>query len=452
MKRTRNEVRLDTRTARMKLARRDKPYFRVARAGALPVHLGYRRHAEGRPGSWIARRYCGEGRYEIEALGTADDDPRLPADGVKVLTFDQAQDAAKVWADGRIAADRAKAEGHAELTVSKAVEPYLAARKARDPRAGADAELRLRHHVLAAPLADVAVANLTDADFTKWRNGLRRGGRAAKPGKQPLAAATLARLFNDLRAALRAAATTARLSADVLATITAGCKRPEGASRARPKQLLSDADMRKLVAAAETEDPDFGALVLVLAATGARFDQAARATVADFQPDARRLMLPLSRKGRGTKQQSHVAVPLPDDVVGRLRSLAAGRAGHEPLLLRWHHRQAPAEAGSGRLGAWDRVERRPWRHAAEMTRAWDRAIAAAELPADLVPYALRHSSIVRGLRAGLPVRLVAAVHDTSVPMIEKHYSAFIVDQSEELLRRAMVPLAPASVTPLREVG
>ena len=436
----------------MKLTRRDKPYFRIARAGALPVHLGYRRHAEGRPGSWIARRYCGEKRYEIEALGTADDDPRLPADGAAVLTFDQAQEAAKSWADARLVADRARAEGYAELTVKRSVLSYVALRLARDPRAGADAEMRLAHHVLKAPLAALALPSLTDAHFTKWRAGLRRGGRGAGSNKDALAPATLARLLNDLRAALRAAAMDARLSADVLATIARGCKRPEGATRARPKQLLSDADLRRLVQAAEAEGADFAALVLMLAATGARFDQAARVTVADFQPDARRLMLPLSRKGRGTKQQSHIAVPLPDDVVDRLRPLTAGRRGHDPLLTRWHHRQVAAEPGTGRLGPWERVERRAWTHAAEMTRGWNRALAAAELPADLVPYSLRHSSIVRGLRAGLPVRLVAAVHDTSLSMVEKHYAAFIVDQSEELLRRALVPLTGARVAPLREVG
>jgi hypothetical protein len=36
---------------------------------------------------------------------------------------------------------------------------------------------------------------------------------------------------------------------------------------------------------------------------------------------------------------------------------------------------------------------------------------------------------------------VAAVHDTSGMMIEKHYGAFIVDATEDLLRRAMVPMA-----------
>jgi hypothetical protein len=49
------------------------------------------------------------------------------------------------------------------------------------------------------------------------------------------------------------------------------------------------------------------------------------------------------------------------------------------------------------------------------------------------------------LRAGLPVRLVSAVHDTSVAMIEKHYAAFIVDAVEDLLRRAVVPLLSGEV-------
>jgi hypothetical protein len=50
----------------------------------------------------------------------------------------------------------------------------------------------------------------------------------------------------------------------------------------------------------------------------------------------------------------------------------------------------------------------------------------------VIPYALRHSSIVRGLRANLPIRLVAALHDTSVVMIERHYGRYIADGLEEL--------------------
>ena len=38
------------------------------------------------------------------------------------------------------------------------------------------------------------------------------------------------------------------------------------------------------------------------------------------------------------------------------------------------------------------------------------------------------------------MRLVAALHDTSSAMIEKHYAAFIVDAMDELAARAIVPL------------
>jgi hypothetical protein len=86
-----------------------------------------------------------------------------------------------------------------------------------------------------------------------------------------------------------------------------------------------------------------------------------------------------------------------------------------------------------------------------MRSAWADIVAAAGLPAGTVPYSLRHSSIVRGLAAGLPTRLVAALHDTSSAMIEKHYAAFIADAMDELAARAIVPLAPSTPSPLREV-
>jgi hypothetical protein len=67
-------------------------------------------------------------------------------------------------------------------------------------------------------------------------------------------------------------------------------------------------------------------------------------------------------------------------------------------------------------------------------------IERAGLPADTVPYSLRHSSIVRGLRAALPVRLVAQLHDTSDKMIERHYASSIVNALDDLTAAAVVPL------------
>ncbi len=447
----RTEAKLDTRNARRALPHRAKPYFRLARRGAFPVHLGYYRGKD-RPGTWIGRRYLGGKEYETAALGTADDDPRLPADGVAVLDFDQAQRAVISWADGKMQAARAAVAAEGSPTVRAAVEAYITSRKARQARAGRDAELRLGHHVLKSPLADLLLLALTDADLAKWRKAIGRGGRGrAAESITPLASSTIARLLNDLRAALTASARAAKAPADLHTTIRDGLRAPERSGRARAKQVLPDGDVRKLVEAAAAHDADFGALVLVLASTGARFDQAARLTVGDFQPRARRLMIPVSHKGKGEKQITHIAVPVPDDVVARLKPLATGRAGHEPLLTRWHHRQVAGDKEAGVLPGWERDRRRAWSVSAEIARPWHATVEAAHLSPSLIPYCLRHSSIVRGLRAGLPVRLVAAAHDTSVAMIEKHYGAFIVDATEDLLRRAMVPMAGVEVMVVTKV-
>jgi len=67
---------------------------------------------------------------------------------------------------------------------------------------------------------------------------------------------------------------------------------------------------------------------------------------------------------------------------------------------------------------------------------------ATELdPAEVTLYALRHSSIVRQLLAGVPTRVVAATHDTSVAMLERTYSRCIGEHSDALTRVALLDLA-----------
>jgi len=67
-------------------------------------------------------------------------------------------------------------------------------------------------------------------------------------------------------------------------------------------------------------------------------------------------------------------------------------------------------------------------------------------------YALRHSSIVNQLLAGVPVRVVAAGHDTSVAMLERTYSRHIGDHSDGLVRSSLIDVdgeADKKVVPLR---
>jgi integrase len=432
---------LSTRSARMRLTARAKPYWRLIAEG---LHLGYRRSTVARrAGTWLCRRYLGDERYEVHALGAADDFPDMHG-ATNVLRFDEAISAARGWAHERADAERTARAGKVVPTVRQAIEGYIARRRRKaSPGSGQDAELRLSHHVLRSPLAELSLDRLTREALDAWREGLRRGGRAASD--EPLASSTLARLLNDVRAALRAGAQGADL-AKVGALVRDALRAPADPDRARAKQILPDAEVRRIIEAAYTQDDDFGALVLVLAATGCRLSQAARLTVADLQVDRERIMIPVSLKGRGQKHRDGIAVPLPADTLARLRPLIAGRRAHELLLMRWHHRQVEGDKEAGRLPAWTKDERRAWRFAAEMVRPWRATLTTAQLPADLVPYCLRHSSIVRGLRAGLPVRLVAAAHDTSVAMIERHYGHFIVDASEDLLRRAAMLLTPAGDT------
>jgi integrase len=196
-------------------------------------------------------------------------------------------------------------------------------------------------------------------------------------------------------------------------------------------------------------DGDLLRLVLVLAATGARFSQVLRLTVGDLEGN--RLHVPTSRKGRPLKQRQRVAVRLGPDVTKALRAIAIGRHDDEPLLERWRWKQlGPAK--------WIKDRREAWQFASELTRHWESIRRGAGLSDDIVPYALRHSSIVRYIRAGLPLRYIASLHDTSTAMIERHYSAFIVDALDDMAERALTPLveiatiAPAAMEASEHAG
>jgi integrase len=380
-------------------------------------------------GRWVLRRYLGGQTYATESIGTADDNQ--DADNVSILTFFQAQAKAREVAKGY----REAPAGAAKLTVRDAIESYLGSSRGRDQR------IRLSKHVLTDEIANQIVPSLTQSALSNWRNRL----------PQKLSVAIRKRFTTDFRAALNVFAKLNRkdLPDDLSIIIKHGLASEEKAETgARKAQVLTDADLRRLIEAAWEVDSlgawegDLVRVIIVLAATGARFSQVIWMTVGDVQES--RLMIPTSAKGRGSKSVARYAVPIGPDVVDALRPSVAGRMGHETLLLRPHWVHV-----SG--GRYTKGERGPWKWPVGLSRPWSEILQQAGLPSGTVPYSLRHSSIVRGLRAGLPVRLVAALHDTSTPMIEKHYSAFISDAMNDLAAKAIVPLTSAPVRTLREV-
>lgn len=407
------------------------------RAVDADIHLGYRKAI--RSGRWVVRWYLGGQSYSQETIGTADD--ASSADGINVFSYTQARKAAVDLVE-RKRAEAAIATAGEVPTVGAAVEAYMVARDKRHADQGgkgkSDARRRLTRHVVSdSKLCAIKLHELTADDLKKWT--------AARPAN--LKSSSLRRVANDFKAALNGAADAERerMPASLPATIKAGLSAGEdSAPVARDKQALADDDIRKIIDAARAVDAgdgwdgDLHRMVLVLAATGARFSQARRIAVGDVQREQSRIMVPTSRKGRGVKKVTHIAVRVGADVIDALHSEIIGRKASEPLLRRWRHVQVP-NPENPRRPKWERESRAAWLHAAELVRPWAAILTRASM-ADIVPYALRHSSIVRQLRRGLPVQLVAKAHDTSAAIIERHYAAAIVDALDDLAAGAVIPL------------
>ena len=165
--------------------------------------------------------------------------------------------------------------------------------------------------------------------------------------------------------------------------------------------ILSDDKVREFVAAAYGIDDQFGLLTDTLAVTGARPSQAVRLRVEDLHdhPVRPKLMMPKSAKGgdrnRAEKKLERYSVPITVQLAARLKAAAKGRADHAPLLLQ----------GDGS----------PWgdNPGAGYHREVKKIVTDIGADPDATMYALRHSSIVRMLKANVPIRLVASLHNTT---------------------------------------
>lgn len=77
----------------------------------------------------------------------------------------------------------------------------------------------------------------------------------------------------------------------------------------------------------------------------------------------------------------------------------------------------------------------PWKYSMMRVR-FERLKKRLELPEDCVLYSYRHASITEALKAGVDTATVAAMHGTSITMLERHYSHVIQD-SDHLSQAAM---------------
>lgn len=383
---------------RLRLDPQGKPYF--VPTVTPGISLGYRRIKD-RAGTWTARIADGKGGNRLQSLGVADD----LASGTNVLTYEQAQDAARLV--------NAAPQVEGQLTVERALKEYEASDKDRHPGNVSRVRYWLGYRKdkdknwIVPALALKDLGELTVNELEAWRDGIKA------------APATVNRTIRILKTALTAAADRYPERGIVTNAWRVGLKQKKHKHKAN-NTVLGDNQVRDLVAAAYRVDQAFGLFVEVGAVTGARPSQIERLEVGDLQDGkAPRLMMPTSDKGTGEKA-SHIMVPITASLAAKLRS---NRGPSEPLLLR------------SKGDAWSS-------YSADYRLPFAQAVAKAKLDSigkRVTFYALRHSSIVRRIMLGVPLREIAAIHDTSVVMIERHYSKHI-DQYGDSVRVGLLDL------------
>jgi integrase len=389
--------RLEKRATRIKLPVAKKPYdFTPIGSG---ISLAYRRNQGA--GTWVARVADGRGGHWTKAIAAADD--LEDANGGTVLDFWQAQERARTLARGR----SSDSDAGELLSVAQAADRYEADLRTRG--GGLENVARIRRHVPPA-LAAKTVALLTKRDMRHWRDGLIR---------KRLRPSSINRTAGSLKAALNLAAAQDERIANRSVWET-GIPNIPDAQESR-NVILAEPVVRDIIARAyQVGGEAFGLFTETAAISGARPSQLARLEVRDLQDDRAdpRLMMPSSRKGRGVKKIARTPVPITRSLAIKLRCAAAGRAEDAQLLVRANGKPFM------RSGHTDRFK-----------RTVDRAgIVGVSI------YALRHSNIVRQILAGVPMRVVAVLHDTSVGMLERTYSRHIASHADGVARHALLDL------------
>lgn len=419
MARTIRSPKLDTRSARARLAARREPYWHMLTAG---LHLGYRR-AGAHGGAWIARAYDAATRKRAyQALGPADD--ALDADGERVVSFAQAQAKARGWLprafhDGRddgAGTSRGASPDGRPKTVGDAVRAYLAWLNAeKKPSTALASRSAATAHILPA-LGDVRLEALRATHVRRWHEALARAPARLRTGRGAAAPRVRETSGEDAKRARRSSANR------VLTVLKAALNRlhHEGlvasdeawravkpfakADAARLRYLGRDEATRLLNAC----PPDFRRIVRGALLTGCRYGELCRLEVGDFNVDAGTLHV---RETKGGKPRH---VHLDGDALTFFGSLAAGRARGERLFLR--------------------ADGKPWGMSHQL-RPIAEASAAARLGAPANFHCLRHTWASHRVMAGAPLMVVAQVlGHADTRMVEKHYGHLAPSYVRDVIR------------------
>jgi integrase len=410
MARTLQDAKLDTRAARLRLRKRREPYWRSISEG---LAVGYRKGVKG--GTWIARHYTTEHGRRFHSIGTADD--IADADGAHVLSFAQAQEAARKWFAHLARHDRGDVRS-GPYTVSECLGDYLTWLQGHR-KTGDDARYRI-NALIVPKLGQTQCDRLTTAEIQKWLRD-----RAASPARLRAKKDAKMPKFREFNKSDGDAARRRRASANrTLTVLKAALNRAwregkipsdEPWRRVEPFEEVDAARIRYLTIVEAKRilngcAPDFRRLTQAALATGARYGELTALRVSDFNPDSGTIHVRTSKSGKGR----HIV--LNDEGAALFKSLAAGKAGDAIMLLK--------------------ADGTPWK-AAHQARPMTAACKRAKIAPPVSFHVLRHTWASLAVMAGAPLLVVARnLGHSDTRMVEKHYGHLAPSYVADAIRAA----------------
>lgn len=371
---------LNTVDARVKLKARKTPYWHKLASGQ---HIGYRKLNAGADGTWLAQAYDADTRKQTRrSLGAFD---HLPAN----KRFDAASYAAREWFK-----HLNQGGGTDVVTVRQACEHYVEhVRSDKGDAKADDIKARFTRRVYDEKLAKIELQKLTERHVETWRKAFTKtpvivNPHAENPTSRERSPSSVNRDMTALRAALNFARSQRTVTSD-MAWLYA--LRPiKNADGKRDAYL----DRTQRLALINKASADVATLLRGLSLVPIRPGALAALTVSSFDKRLGVLTIGKDKSGRDRK------IKLPKATAEFFEAQSTDKTPAAPLLAR----------SGGKT--WDKDA---WKKPVKA------AALAAELPASVTAYAMRHSVITDLVTNGLDLLTVAQLSGTSVAMIEKHY-------------------------------
>ncbi len=367
-------VKLDSRTARLKLPARHAAYWTLLSPGCS---LGYRRGKSNDCGMWIAKYSPSDGKRVQGKVGPADD--QILADGVLALDFQQARKNALGWFPIAAQISNGEMPRRRGYTVKDACRDYL------DFLDGRSKSLQVTRYIVDANvipfIGQKLVEKLTRAHIETWHKELARTARR-KPrhGLDPDCGEAKRRrrdTANRNLVVLKAALNHSVLEGRVACTNLAWKLVPpfKGVGNARTR-FLSDNEARALVTACS---PEFRLIVQAALFSGARYSEIAALRVCDFDNVSNTLLIAQSKSGNSRR------VYLDAESTEFFRVVCSGRACQEIIF---------------------HVGGEPW--AKDSAQGLMESATKAAQIAITTFHELRHTAASRWARLGLSLQEIAA--------------------------------------------